>query len=410
MIQKHLIKFQNLTRFLVLIFTILTFNNLQAKFQYADLNQISSWAKDSIDLMRENEIMTGFSDGTFRPKEDINRAQAVVLLQRIKKINAEDTIGQNIFPDVPNNSWYTKAVIKATQEGWIKGYPDGNFYPDKPVNRAELAMIILRAFELESKNLDNLKFKDVTADKWYAEPISVMLNLDLVRYANAPNYFPRKNVTRQDVAWIFAKILAKPTLTSEKVDYSNRQTIRRVAIKPRDFNVNKQSIKTAKNEMLIIAIPKTQTIELNLSNKNWVNIGELEVFNNLKQKANLDTIEFRLRFEKNGVGPADNFEVKISAEKLEKIARISKKGGVLFSGLNQQISEDKSTKITVFIKPITNVSYYQKSGLGHLDINKIESTMFGDLKSANIINSHRSAPVGYKNRRLTNFNFSPINF
>ncbi len=105
--------------------------------------------------------MTGFGDRTFRPKKDLNRAEAVVLLFRIKGIDLEEITvsGRSKFSDVPTGEWFEKAVIEATNRGWISGFPDGTFRPAQSLNRAELSALIARVFELEG--FDNPEFKDV---------------------------------------------------------------------------------------------------------------------------------------------------------------------------------------------------------------------------------------------------------
>jgi len=51
--------------------------------KYKDKSQVSSWAKNSVEGMIEREYMSGYSDGTFKPKGKITRAEAVVTLSRV---------------------------------------------------------------------------------------------------------------------------------------------------------------------------------------------------------------------------------------------------------------------------------------------------------------------------------------
>ena len=51
------------------------------------------------------------------------------------------------FPDVPNDAWYAKAVEFVTERGLITGYEDGTFRPNDDISRAEVATILMRMIE-----------------------------------------------------------------------------------------------------------------------------------------------------------------------------------------------------------------------------------------------------------------------
>lgn len=93
-------------------------------------------------------IIEGYPDGTLRPNNPINRAEALKILlltAHADRILAELDPGNlpaATFPDVPSNSWFAEHVTKGQALGLIEGYPDGTFRPEQPITRAEAAKLI----------------------------------------------------------------------------------------------------------------------------------------------------------------------------------------------------------------------------------------------------------------------------
>lgn len=110
-------------------------------------------------------VIGGFSDGTFRSSELVNRAQAAKFLLLTRLSTVEDQTG-NAFHDVLSGQWYTKFVLKAAKLGVIKGYKDGTFKPANPVNTAEFLKMMTLTFGLET-NLP-YSYTDVKATDWFA--------------------------------------------------------------------------------------------------------------------------------------------------------------------------------------------------------------------------------------------------
>lgn len=121
----------------------------------------------AISFLKDAGILSGNADGTFRPNGNINRAEfaKVVLLA----LNKEPTSARgNVFSDVPKNAWYAPYVETAAELGIIEGYPDGSFRPAENINRAELFTMLARSFnglEITGKN----SFTDVPENIWYEE-------------------------------------------------------------------------------------------------------------------------------------------------------------------------------------------------------------------------------------------------
>jgi hypothetical protein len=97
---------------------------------------------DAILYMQENGIVQGYTDGTFKPESQINRAEFTKI---IVGAVTQTISGKNCFPDV-KEEWFASYVCTAKSMNIIGGYPDGTFGPTKTITFAEAAKIIVNAF------------------------------------------------------------------------------------------------------------------------------------------------------------------------------------------------------------------------------------------------------------------------
>src|SRR3989344_1465078 len=100
--------------------------------------------KDAIHYVQDQGSVRGYPDGTYRPDQPINRAEFVKI---IVESAFPGSIGADCFPDV-RDQWFAPFVCTAKDKGFVGGYPDGTFKPDRRVNFAEAAKIIVTGFAL----------------------------------------------------------------------------------------------------------------------------------------------------------------------------------------------------------------------------------------------------------------------
>lgn len=99
-----------------------------------------AWYHDSVISLCEKEILSGYDDNTFRPNQNITRAEMAALLSKFiydgnSEINASD---------VPESAWYAPYVAKMVNAGYISGYDNGMIRPDRYITRGEVKSIIDR--------------------------------------------------------------------------------------------------------------------------------------------------------------------------------------------------------------------------------------------------------------------------
>lgn len=104
----------------------------------------------AINYVKERGIVEGYPDGTFHPDAPINRAEFLKILLGMREDDGRMcTVAA--FSDVPMAAWYGQAVHKARCRGIIDGYPDGTFRPGNPINYAEAAKIVANAYGLRQE-------------------------------------------------------------------------------------------------------------------------------------------------------------------------------------------------------------------------------------------------------------------
>ena len=127
------------------------------------------WAANYIGYMQQFGIITGYSDGSFRPDAPVTRAEFAAIASRFEKL----TQGSASFTDVPDTHWAVKYINFAATRGWVTGYEDGTFKPEHSITRAEVAAVTCRLLERSAdqtyirSHIGELRtFADVTEDHW----------------------------------------------------------------------------------------------------------------------------------------------------------------------------------------------------------------------------------------------------
>ena len=112
----------------------------------------TKWYNTCVATLNNAGVITDSRDGYFRPDAAITRAELAAMLAQF----AEQKSAAIYFSDVSSSHWAAKAIALTADLGWINGYPDGTFGPDKTVTRAELMAMINRATGRAPKSTDAL--------------------------------------------------------------------------------------------------------------------------------------------------------------------------------------------------------------------------------------------------------------
>lgn len=122
------------------------------------------------------------------------------------------------FPDVNSDHWAAAEIKLLSEQGVIVGYPDGTFKPDDNVTRAEFAAMAIRALnQHHTKVVQPVNFTDVTVDHWAYEDIQKALYFDLISYEKEGELFrPDDSVSRAESMAVAVNALTTETISLEK--------------------------------------------------------------------------------------------------------------------------------------------------------------------------------------------------
>lgn len=122
------------------------------------------------------------------------------------------------FPDVSDDYWAAAEIKLLSEQGVIVGYPDGTFKPDDNVTRAEFAAMAIRALnQHHTKVAQPVNFSDITPDHWAYEDIQKALYFDLISYEKEGDLFrPDDSVSRAESMAVAVNALTTETISPEK--------------------------------------------------------------------------------------------------------------------------------------------------------------------------------------------------
>jgi len=145
----------------ILVIIMMTVTMLPAMAFAASPSDISNhWAKMQIGDWVDKGLVNGYSDGTFRPDNNITRAEFMVLVNGA--FGYSDMVSID-YKDVTASDWYADTVAKAKAAGYIAGYTDGTVKPNNPISRQEAAIVIMQVKQLTQNQTGADKFTDATS-------------------------------------------------------------------------------------------------------------------------------------------------------------------------------------------------------------------------------------------------------
>ena len=104
---------------------------------------LADWFNNAIATLSNGGIISGYPDGTFDPNGYITRAEFAVIAARFFDMDYQ---GEDLFPDIDGH-WAQDYINQAAENGFIEGYPDGTFGPDKYITRAEAVTLVNRTLD-----------------------------------------------------------------------------------------------------------------------------------------------------------------------------------------------------------------------------------------------------------------------
>ena len=173
---------------------------VQIEERFSDVSP-DDWFYDNVMGAAANGYISGMGDGTFNPKGATTRAQFASMIA--KAMGYDDSLaGETRFKDVPADQWYAGAITYCFDNDIISGYDDGTFQPDKTITRQEAASILKNAFNLTGNSGE--KFPDDSAIAgWAKENVYAVKHSGLMKGdADTGNFRPTSTIIRAEAASI----------------------------------------------------------------------------------------------------------------------------------------------------------------------------------------------------------------
>lgn len=197
-----------------------------ATLQFSDIQ--GHWAQNFIEPLARKGAIRGFPDGTFKPDAPMTRAQFAAMLEQVSRsYDLELARAGNgrvqppaAFADVPVNYWASHAIQTAWSAGFLGGYPDGAFKPDRAISRVQVMVALVKGFELGGNGSDPLDldayFRDASQIPDYAKPsIRIAIATGLIDLDRQGRWFrPNQVATRADVAAMLHRAIEQPDIRS----------------------------------------------------------------------------------------------------------------------------------------------------------------------------------------------------
>ena len=149
--------------------------------------------------------IVGYGNGEVRPQNNITRAEVATIFFRLltDDVRDENLTKTNRYSDVAATSWYNTAVSTMTKAGIVDGYPNGTFRPDAPITRAEMAKIISLFAKLDKSES---RFSDI-AGHWAEAYIRLAAGNGWIAGYPDGTFGPQRNITRAETATMINRVL-----------------------------------------------------------------------------------------------------------------------------------------------------------------------------------------------------------
>lgn len=181
---------------------------------------------DILHEMRDQGIITGYNDGTFKPYVKISRQHAAVLIQRVKTLTPK--VGLKAYKDIPKSHPYYKAIMQLQQTGLIKADSNGNFNPNKDLTRGEMALILANAFDLKATK--NHPFKDVSQTSEEGKAIAALYEADITTGYDDTTFKPNEPLSRAHYAVFLYRALKYEKTTSKPEEKPSESDIPKMSM------------------------------------------------------------------------------------------------------------------------------------------------------------------------------------
>ena len=169
-----------------------------------------NWYNKPLALMVEQGLINGYTDGTIRPENPISRGEVVTILDRYVDWSDGSLHGAVNFNDVPEQYFAFEAIHRAGKQGVVEGFSDGTFRPDQNIVRRDAAVILDRVFDYEIHGDPVTEtFPDVSLSAYYGTAVMNLVSAEVATGYSDGTFRPGRTITRAEFAAFIQRTMAK---------------------------------------------------------------------------------------------------------------------------------------------------------------------------------------------------------
>lgn len=169
------------------------------------------WAFEAIRQLAAKHIVKGITDSSFAPNQQVTRAEFAGML--IRALGLKAAAESEPFSDVPADAWYAEAVSAAYGAGLINGRTSDTFAPDAPINREEIAIMLVRAFQYISGDAaaggDTVLTDEGAVSPWAMDAVKGAIHEGLMSGVGAGKFAPELLTKRAEAAQAIYNLLLR---------------------------------------------------------------------------------------------------------------------------------------------------------------------------------------------------------
>ena len=168
---------------------------------FSDLGDVL-WAKNYIESLAKNGIISGKGEKIFDPNAPVLREEFIKML--VLAINLPNAESEAAFTDMESGAWYTPYISSASEGGLLRGYDDGRIGIGLSISREEAAVLLARAAEkakMEIEPSESLDYTDASEISEFAiDAVKTCLSAELMQGNEQKQFLPKASITRAECA------------------------------------------------------------------------------------------------------------------------------------------------------------------------------------------------------------------
>ncbi len=168
---------------------------------------MNHWAKKSIEQAVKAGFVKGYDNGQFKPEKTVSRSEFAAMLARALNLKADSNV-LNFKDAAQIPDWAKDDIAKVFVAGIISGYNDQTFRPSAEITRAEMAVMAVRALGLALQDGSSLTFADTAQiPNWARSYVEAAFEADIVKGRSHNKYAPAATATRAEAVVIILKMI-----------------------------------------------------------------------------------------------------------------------------------------------------------------------------------------------------------